>query len=285
MHVYHVAVTLTFRLALAVGMAVYCTAEESPEIRWRGVDRERTGTEGVTFEITVPVGDGREPRVLHLRNRTTDIRDVGAYRRYLTVLGSMGSTAEIVTVMDIITGEQKLVFLCWNPTVSPTGRFIVFKRFYPRFTDPDLISDVIGVVDLESPLEQEQAVTATASASGPRLWAGFPVYPEYNLRTARAQPHIGRMRHMVDTPLLWRDDKTFVLLDIVTYRDTGSRGVLVREVRLGGPTRARLHEVPLTEHTVAVLGQFDLKGSRLDKERKKLIIELFRYGTLEIELP
>jgi len=237
------------------------------------------------FRISVPARGDQPTETVHLANRTTEIRKTETYGHYLVVIGSIGTTAVIVTVLDLSGGGEKLSFLCWYADVSPERRFIVFKRFHPRFTDADLISDVIGVVDLDALPKERQVMATNPDDTVPPFSAGHPVYPEVNLRTGAFDLRLGDVRHMVYPTFLWRDAHTLVLVDTVTHWPGGAKRLAVCQVDLHGKPNPELDCVPLSKRDAGVLQRSGIKALQLEPEKSKLEIQLYPSGKLVVGLP
>ncbi len=77
---------------------------------------------------------------------TTRIDSAWRYGRYIVVFGWAG-LAGLNTVIDAGTGAEALEFLGYDPAITPNG-LIVFRRFYPHFSDPAIVSDRIAVLNL-----------------------------------------------------------------------------------------------------------------------------------------
>lgn len=96
---------------------------------------ERTGLDFSEFAFHFDVLDRStgKHKIIRLSNDTTNIDEIHIVDNKLVILGSIGSSANNVTVFDMKSGERIDSFLCWSPHVSPAGHFVVAVRFYPRF--------------------------------------------------------------------------------------------------------------------------------------------------------
>jgi len=100
---------------------------------------------GLRFEIGTK--DDGQPAVV-LDNETTDIVRSVALRGYIVVFGAIGTAADLVTFFDEGNGHEIAELICYNPTLSPDGEYIAFRRFFPRSTYWKIIEDKLAVLEI-----------------------------------------------------------------------------------------------------------------------------------------
>ena len=193
-------------------------------------------------------------------NRTTDIDSAWHYRNNIVIFG-WADLAGLNTVIDATTGAELLEFLGYGPVV--TKGLIVFRRFYPHFTDPDIISDRIAVLDLSRPFPR----FVPAKDQLPTEDVGVDIYPTAPGANAR---HLIGGNYLVGgkgTSLFVADRITSRRLCVVRIPLPSSAGgpekqacLTAADLRGADPAKvhiAKFSETPLGDLTLAV----DLPGT------------------------
>ena len=98
-------------------------------------------------EVSSPNG-GRTWK-LGENNKTTSIDSAFLFGDRVVVFGWAGTTVGIATILDATKSSEILEFLEYDAHITPDG-LIVFRRFYPHFSESSIISDKIAVLDLAS---------------------------------------------------------------------------------------------------------------------------------------
>ena len=257
----------------------------SEQVTW---NRLRQADMGIyEFVFNIPSRDKQPAVTFKLKTMATEIDQAEIVGDYLAVLGSIGTSAHIISFVAARNGEEKLTFLCWNPALSPDKRYLMYKIFYPRFTDPELISDVMAVYDLSALATIPSNAPTTArlkSGQIPPSEVGRPIYPESNFRQNSFSLQLDGVPHNVDTRYLWQDEKV-VLLDEIT-RSTNQIEMRLVQVNLSkGSDKATVKSTALSEDVVRRIKKHGLAAIKLDKEKGKLIIEYIQpQGRLLIDL-
>ncbi|HET9384412.1 MAG TPA: hypothetical protein VFO67_04630 [Gemmatimonadales bacterium] len=120
-------------------------------------------------------------------------------------------TAETASVVDLVSGQVADQFFVARPAISPTGRFIAYRRFQPPSSQDE---DVLLLYDVGSSVQLNRLPPNPRGMEFMRD-VGLPVFPEWH--TAN-QKYRGRN----DTPgapietlrsaVVWASDTDFVFL-------------------------------------------------------------------------
>jgi hypothetical protein len=152
-------------------------------------DRRGLDSGDCTFLFNAQDRASRGQMTLRLQNETTEIDRIEVSGDRLVIFGSAGTSADVVSIFDLRSGAQIDSFLCWWPHMSATGRYIAAVRFYPRFSDPTLTSDVVVLYDLQ----RSSRTPPIAENAETRL---TPIYPEAEQRDRLVENE--SERHFVD---------------------------------------------------------------------------------------
>ena len=153
--------TKVLLLCVLVG-TVWC----SPNVSWQ---KRKSPADRPSFSIVFTDKAGRVSRVI-LKNETTEISKARACGERILVLGRVGTAAEIVSVLNSKSGRLVDSFLAYHPVISPDCSKVAFRQFYPRFSAPETIPNLIRIYDVGTqPKPQKRGL--------PRSDAGIVVYP------------------------------------------------------------------------------------------------------------
>ncbi|MBI1746463.1 MAG: hypothetical protein HYR55_07730 [Acidobacteria bacterium] len=235
---------------------------------------------------------------LKLSNQTTRIDKLQIAGDRLVVFGELSVRAGIVTILNLQGGAIVDYLYGYNPSLSNTGRYLIFNKFYPRFAPAEEMSAVYLIYDLSRTPEKNRLAEADPK-DGERV--GYPVYPETNFRQKTYQilndgslsPHT-----LVSNNFLWlAEDRQVLFVDrqgdenrLVTI--DLSRGLEKAQIR---PTPITVREL-LTPEAVSdpsimaraarTLYATELKQISPHKVRVKWASQSYlRSETLDIDLP
>ncbi len=107
-------------------------------------------------------------------NQTTEIDAAYRYGDNIIIFGWIGCCSGVTTIIDAKSGMEKLEFLEYDPHITPRG-LIVFRRFYPHFTEPSMVSDAVAELDLE---QQVPRSVPSRPYENPTDQVGTIIYPE-----------------------------------------------------------------------------------------------------------
>lgn len=176
------------------------------------LEETASGGKRIHFEVTRKSGE-TSPFVLE--NLTQSVQNLHLFGDKLAVFGSVDSSISGgVTIVDL-EGLQVLDFLlCYHPEPSSTGRYIVYRKFYPRFAPSEVRSDLVLVYDLaRSPQENRlgsDPIPGEFRPDRPEHFGssekvGFPIYPLSNSQeqSYRIWVETAEERHHVMGRFLW----------------------------------------------------------------------------------
>ncbi len=112
--------------------------------------------------------------LLSASNKTTALDAAYRYHDSIIIFGWIGCCAGITTILAAGTGSEQLEFLGYDPHITPKG-LIVFRRFYPHFTDPSLVSDFIKKLDINQPIPNN---VPSGADQNPTEQIGMTLYPK-----------------------------------------------------------------------------------------------------------
>lgn len=192
---------------------------ENKEYIVRVISHEKFGIEGgnVKFRFEVKNLVNKKESFVEMSNLTTQIKRMEIVNELMIVFGELRNIADVVTILDLNAAIERDSILCYGPMLSTEKRYIVYKKFYPRFADPPATSNVLLIYDL---LKQpaDNRLDQKRKNIGPDL-IGIPIYPEDNLKNRSYSVWIEdpSKRHTVYPPggkYLWtNDDKKLIFVD------------------------------------------------------------------------
>lgn len=146
----------------------------------------------------------RQQRSFTVQSRMTDIASGWIFGDFLVIIGRIGGDADVVTSIRLPDGKAQRTFICYGPVRSPSGRLVFYRKFYPRFADPPLTSDVLFVAD----------VRRLTPVDNP----GKVIFPAENSDSGKADVWIEdeKMRHNVFTGagVVWlKEERSILFID------------------------------------------------------------------------
>jgi len=146
-----------------------------------------------------------------MQNLTTQLRAAEIVNDLLVVFGEIRNSASVVTIFDLEKGREKDSILCYAPKLSETKRYLVYRKFYPRFAEPPATSSLLLVYDLQAkPLSNRLTEKAE--------YVGRPIFPEENVhkQSTNVWIELPEQRHLVHpwAGYIWLDqDSKVVFVD------------------------------------------------------------------------
>ena len=192
-------------------------------------DREKINEDRYRFTFRVHNNVMKQDSLIEMRNMSTDIHRIALSKDRLIVFGEVGSAMHTVTILDLKSQQEVDFLMCFFPELSETGRYLIYKRFYPRFSPPQVQSDLILIYDIQRPPEdnrmdeRDKAIykgirKKTISIDDPEYfvaseYVGHPVYPEDNLRKRTYFVWVDppEQSRLVVSKFLWLDQDTKVM--------------------------------------------------------------------------
>lgn len=100
------------------------------------------------------------------------------YKDKLALIGTVGTSAEVLSVLNTASRKPMLFALCRRPSFSPSGRYIGYLQFKPLSTT-DPLDDIVLILDLDNLPEIESSgagwvidSTNVGTAVYPRAYIG-----------------------------------------------------------------------------------------------------------------
>lgn len=175
----------------------------------------------------------------------------------LLVVGRTNRFNDMLVIYDLATLELLDVILCRELILSPSSRFAVFERFFPRDAPERNIQHLTLLYDVSATPQQNRLAGVPVPSFENRPWsidAGYPIYPEppfekprqYVLPTSPVEEE--KNRDSVP-PYAWSPDETRVAF-IVHRRTDSSREMKLVVVEVGNDGR------PVSSETMDVVPDF-----------------------------
>jgi hypothetical protein len=202
-------------LELVVGVGWSSASDKAVRLDW--VQSFRSNKEFVPDRFTLQIPDPAKgtTRPITLANETTKIYDAVLRDDLLVVDGAYATTAGLVTILDAGSGEELDAFFCWYHRISPTGKYVQFVQFYPRFTDPELVSHAL-VLYRVADARRRPVRKRVPFQQYPRMYdAGTPIYPEKNYRERSHDFSLDGKQHSLSRVLWFKNDTRRAFLDFV----------------------------------------------------------------------
>jgi hypothetical protein len=219
-----------------------------------------------------------------MRNMTTEVKSLMIVNKKLIISGRVKSNlANGITIVDMSQLKEIDYFLCYNPKLSPNKRFIVYEKFYPRFSPKEAQSSLILLYDMhktprENRLRKKGIPTFDIHKSGTISHiteVGLPIFPVSNAeeKTYRVWVDDVEKGHRVFPHYLWLNDDTQLLF--IDYHDEDN---WVVSIQLDSPYQPRITK-DIIENTLPYSAndqELKLKIKSLEKTRDdRLKINLY----------
>ena len=209
-------------------------------IRW-----ERYGERYSQVRFSLLVTDkstGGERRV-EIDNLLTGIERLEIAQGMLLAFGDVQGHFEGVTLIRLATAEVTDFILSYGSELSPSKRYLVFRKFYPPRGMKATRSDVVLIYDLTQEPSENWLPGAPGLPAGEDV--GLPLYPPENVDPPTYLVWIPeeKQTHYVDPRVgfLWaNDEKTLFFID-----KTGGQKLLVRVDLEEGLRQPRIATKPI----------------------------------------
>jgi hypothetical protein len=146
-------------------------------------DPKTGGRVKFTISVTDRVNNREYP--VYLDNITAKVFNLSLIPGKLIVTGEEANLhSPVTTLIDLKSREEADSFIGFGNTLSLTGRFLIYRKFYPPQTaEPPVMSDLVLVYDLAGSADENRMRGEEAYRNDPigRLTeVGHPIYPESN---------------------------------------------------------------------------------------------------------
>lgn len=131
----------------------------------------------------------------------TEIQGVSDER--LIVTGLANSAVSIVALIDIASGVIADSFIAYRPQISPTGKYIVFDRFYPPH-GPEENDDCAALYDTSATPEENRPLAASIPQFrfNPKINVGKTLFPS----DPCGEPTTAASHVMASDSFIWSED-------------------------------------------------------------------------------
>ena len=147
-----------------------------------------------TLQVVRKVDDaGTQTRMLPIWLGLRHVADVREAHSKLLILGKTNQRNDLLVVYALPSLKLLDVILCRDVVLSPSARFAVFERFFPRMGTPARHSNHMTLLyDVRATPQQNRLdgvlVPDFESRPSRSIYAGYPIYPE--LGTDESQPYL-----------------------------------------------------------------------------------------------
>jgi hypothetical protein len=146
-------------------------------------DPKTGGRVKFTFSV-IDKGNNRQYPV-YLDNLTARVDHIAIYQGKLVVIGEEATLhSSITSLIDLDSRAERDSFIGFGNTLSETGRFLSYRKFYPLQTaEPEVMSDLVLIYDLADTSDGNRIRGEESYKNDPigrLIEAGHPVYPEVN---------------------------------------------------------------------------------------------------------
>jgi len=134
----------------------------------------------------------QQDSIIEMENMTTEIGEIKIVKDRLVIFGDVSNAAWGVTILDLKRHKEIDFIICYRPQLSETKRYLIYEKFYPRFS-PEEASDLILIYDLEQSPEDNRVeekyknIREKSKRVGDPGYliasenVGYPIYPEENI--------------------------------------------------------------------------------------------------------
>ena len=210
-------------------------------------DPKTGGRVKFTFTVTEKVDNRQYP--VYLDNVTAKVSNLSIFQGKLIVVGEEANLhSPVTTLIDLKNREEADSLIGFGITVSPTGRFLSYRKFYPPQTaEPPVMSDLVLVYDLADSADGNRMRGEDAYRNDPigRLTeVGHPIYPESNAGKKHYRvwvPEENKRHAIIPNGFFWLDhDRKIAFGDQI-----GEEDYLVVVDLSNGLTHPVIHRMPI----------------------------------------
>ena len=148
----------------SVDPAASATAVEFKTDAYHAVLRVEADAYAGTLQFTRTSEDA-QPRTRTLPTQLRHVDDVRAAHGKLLVVGRTNQFNDLLVIYDLASLELLDVILCRELVLSPSGRFAVFERFFPRDAPDRYVQHLTLLYDVRAPPQQNRLPGCRSPAS------------------------------------------------------------------------------------------------------------------------
>lgn len=236
-------------------------------------DPKTGGRVKFAFSVIDKVNDRRYP--IYLDNVTSKVNEIRISKGKMVVFGEEATLHFAVTTVINLENRQEIdSFIGFGSTLSETGRFLSFRKFYPPETaEPATMSDLVLVYDLNDSANENRLRGEDAYKHDPMgrlVEVGHPIYPEGHAgkKNYRVWVRDENRRHtVIPNGFFWLDhDHKIAFGDQI-----GGENYLIVVDLSDGLTRPLIHKVGI--NVLSLLKPEDRQNESLFQEAKRLGLE------------
>src|SRR5215207_3412145 len=158
--------------------ALVTAQERNRQTVWSGtvgqrqvVIEERWTPPFTDIQVSVRVSaSGKTSTIELFTGRSPDVVVPWASERLVLI------TAEMASIVDLVSELVVDQFLVARPSISPTGRFIAYRRFQPTSSQDE---DVLLVYDVASSVQRNRVPSNARGMEEAMRDVGLPAFPEW----------------------------------------------------------------------------------------------------------
>jgi hypothetical protein len=162
-------------------------------------------------------------------NLTHQIEDFFIVNDLVIIFGKIATNnIDAITIIDMIEKKEKDFIICYRPQLLLNNNYIIYEKFYPRFSPIEVMSSLVLLYNLElSPQENrinnidiekfnEMKSECPRRFSGDYVDVGLPIYPKknYKNKTYRVWLEKNEKRHGIISPKYAEDTKNKMIFFI-----------------------------------------------------------------------
>lgn len=183
-------------------------------------DPKTGGRVKFTFSVIDKVDNRQYP--VYLDNLTAKVNRIALYQGKLIVMGEDATLhSSMTSLIDLVHREEVDAFVGFGNTLSETGRFMIYRKFYPTQTaDPEVRSDLILIYDLSDSADGNRMRGVEAYKNDPvgrLIEVGHPVYPKKNAERKNYRVYVREENHrhtVIPNGFSWLDhDREIAFVD------------------------------------------------------------------------
>lgn len=196
---------IALMIVTAVGSLASPAFSQQPKSEWEVEKKDEvkcsTCPGGKSFHFTARRQSDSRTSEFNLSSHVSNVRKLHAFGNKAVILGEARASIGAVAVHDLATNSFTDEFFGFDFSISPSGRYLAFRRFYPRGTPADLVSDVVSVYDLGAAPDDNRLPPGRGRAGTEDV--GLPVFPIENVKRKTPRPLTALHHYLVHDGLVW----------------------------------------------------------------------------------
>ena len=185
---------LSLAMLLSAGVVADTATVEFETGSYKAMIRVQVDPDPGTLQVVRKVDDaGTQTRMLPLWLGLRHVADVREAHSKLLILGKTNQLNDLLVIYALPSLKLLDAILCRDVVLSPSARFAVFERFFPRMGTPARHAQHMTLLyDLRATPQQNRldgvSVPDFESRPSRSIYAGYPIYPD--LSTDESRPYL-----------------------------------------------------------------------------------------------